>query len=122
MNNVNAFTNFLNHGIGLTQARQRNAITTHGYNTVRGLVNTYTEGVKEVFLSISHANRDINNAAHRVIIREQVKQRFYGARSEFPMRMKFGATITQAYLAGLDTNDVDDFVRKHNKWKEFVVS
>ena len=119
MNNVNAFTNFLNHGIGLTQVRQRDAITTHGYNTVRGLVDTYTEGVKEVFSSISRANRDINNAAHRVIIREQVKQRFYGARSEFLMRMKCNAIIDQAYITGLDTNDVDEFVRKHNEWKEF---
>ena len=119
MNHINSFSRFLQDGISLTQARQRDAITTHGYNTARGLVDTYTEGVKEVFSSISRANRDINNAAHRVIIREQVKQRFYGARSEFLMRLKCNAPITQAYLTGLDTDDVDEFVRKHNEWKEF---
>ena len=119
MDNVNAFSAFLQNGIGLTQAKQRDAVTTHGYNTVQGLIDTYNEGIKEVFSSINRANRDISNTRDKVIIWEQVKQRFYGARSEFILRIKCNASITATYLQNLDTDDLDEFVRKHNQWKEF---
>ena len=84
MNHVNSFLTFLQSGIGLTQARQRNAITTHGYNTCRGLIDTTDEGIKGVFSIISDENRNLA-AADKVYIREQVKRRFYGAKEEFIM-------------------------------------
>ena len=45
MDNANAFSTFLQNGIGLTQAKQRDAVTTHGYNTAQGLIDTYNEGI-----------------------------------------------------------------------------
>ena len=89
MNNTGSFTNFLQNGIGLTTGRQRTAITNHGFDTCRGLIDTTNDGIRDVFSSISRANRDLNNASHRVYIREQVKQRFYGAKEEFLMRVSF---------------------------------
>ena len=119
MNSNAVFTTFLTTGIGLTQNRQRNAITTHGFDTIRAFIDTSDDGIKEVFSTISRENRNINNAAHRVYIRENVKQRFYGAKRELLMRIECGGQMNQAYLTGLTTNDVDDFVRKHNDWKNF---
>ena len=118
MNNAASFNTFLQNGIGLSQARQRVAITTHGYNTCRGLVDTTNEGIKEVFAVISRENRDLAVNV-RVYVREQVKQRFYGAKAEFLMRLSCNSDIDAAYLTGLTTDDVDDFVRKHNKWREY---
>ena len=119
MNSDAVFTTFLTAGIGLTQNRQRNAITTHGFNTCRALIDTSDDGIKEVFGTISRENRNINNAAHRVFIRENIKQRFYGGKKELLMRIECGAQVNQTYITGLTTNDVDDFVRKHNDWKNF---
>ena len=113
MNHVNSFAIFLQNGIGLTQARQRNSVTTHGYNTCRGLVDTTDEGIKEVFSVINSENRHLA-AADRVYIREQVKRRFYGARDELIMRRMCDGTITNAYVTGLTTVEVDEFVEKHN--------
>ena len=119
MNSNAVFTTFLTNGIGLTQNRQRNAITTHGFDTCRAFIDTSDDGIKEVFGTISRENRNINNAAHRVYIRENVKQRFYGAKQELIMRIKCGGQVNQAYLNALTTNDIDEFVRKHNNWKVF---
>ena len=83
MNNNATFTTFLTNGIGLTQARQRTAVTTHGFDTCQAFVNTPNDGIKDVFSTISCENRNINNAGHRVYIRENVEQRFFGAKHEF---------------------------------------
>ena len=122
MDNVATFTNFLQHGIGLSQARQRTAITNHGFDTCRGLVNTTNDGIRDVFTAISNANRDLANTRDKVYIREQLKQRLYGAREEFSMRIDCGSTVTAAYLNAIDTDDTDDFVRKHQEWNEFKKS
>ena len=119
MNNNATFITFLTSGIGLTQARQRTAVTTHGFDTCQAFVNTSNDGIKDVFATISRENRNINNAGHRVYIRENVKQRFFGAKQEFQMRINCGAVMDQAYLTGLTANDIDTFVRKHNDWKVF---
>ena len=49
MNSVPNFTTFLQDGIRLTQARQRNTVITHGFDTCVGLMDTDTEGIKDVF-------------------------------------------------------------------------
>ena len=108
MNNNAAFTSFLTNGIGLTVARQRTAITEYGYDTCRGLMDASPDGIKTVFDNISRANRDLN-ARNMVHIREQVKQRFYGARLEFLMHVTCGADIDADYLRNLTTDMVDDF-------------
>ena len=119
MNHVNSFAIFLQNGIGLTQARQRNLVTTHGYNTCRGLVDSTDEGIKEVFSVINSENMHLA-AADRVYIRKQVKRRFYGGRDELIMRRMCNDTITNAYVTGLTTVKVDEFVEKHNNWRKFV--
>ena len=63
---------------------------------------------------ISRENRDLD-AAYRVYNREQIKQRFYGAKAEFIMRLSCKANITAVYLTGLTTDDVDALVMKHNE-------
>jgi hypothetical protein len=118
MNEIEAFTSFLTEGIGLTLPRQRAAIVNYGYDTCRGLMDASTEGIKTVFENISRANRDLDERS-TVHIREQIKQRFYGARLEFLMRITCGAEINNDYLQSLTTADVDGFVRKHNLWKEY---
>ena len=97
MNNAVVFTAFLRDGIGLSQARQRTAITTHGFDTCQAFIDTSENGIKDVFSTISKENRNINNAGSRVYIRENIKQRFYGAREEFLMRIKCGSHIDQPY-------------------------
>ena len=118
MNDERTFVTFLTNGIGLPQPRQRTAIADYGYNTCRGLMDASPDGIKTVFDSISRANRDLQVRAE-VHIREQVKQRFYGARLEFLMRLTCGADIDIDYLQQLTTEMVDGFVRKHNAWKEY---
>ena len=118
MNSQETFLLLLQHGIGLTQGRQRTAITTHGYDTCRGLVDTSNDGIKTVFETIARSNRGLNQA-QQVTIREQVKQRIYGTRSELIMRLSCGAPITDNYLSNLTTETVDGFVQKHNQWKVF---
>ena len=122
MNNVANFNTFLQNGIGLTQVRQRDAVTNHGFDTCSGLLNTTKDGIKDVFTAISNANRDIAQARNKVYIREQLKQRVYGAKDEFTMRINCGSTIDTAYLTAIDTNDTDQFVRKHQEWNEFKKS
>ena len=118
MNNKKAFESFLKDGIGLTEKKQREAITIHGFDTVQGMIDTSNEGIKEVFSVITTENK---NAAtkDKVIIREQIKQRFYGARAEFLMRESCGADMSSALITAIDTDDVDNFVRKQNLWKEY---
>ena len=118
MDNRNSFLSFLKDGIGLTNKPQRDAIVNHGFDTCQGLVDTTEDGIKEVFNVISQENRN-TTAANKVFIKEQVKQRFYGARAEFLMRQECGASIPNAYITAIDTNDLDIFVRKHNNWKEY---
>jgi hypothetical protein len=118
MERQDLFINLLQHGIGLTQPRQRNTIIELGFNTCRGLTDTSTDGIKAVFDLITRNNRDLN-VNQRVNIREQVKQRIYGARSEFLMRLQCGAEMTDDYINNLTTINIDEFVRKHNQWKEF---
>ena len=118
MNSAEIFTLFLTNGIGLDLPRQRAAITEYGYNTCRGLMDASPDGIKTVFDGISRANRDLD-ARSTVNIREQIKQRFYGARLEFLMRLTCGAEINEDYIRGLTTDHVDEFIRKHNSWKEF---
>ena len=107
MNSAPNFTMFLQNQIGLTQARQRNAVIAHGFDTCLGLVDTDTEGIKEVFHNISRGNRDIIDACNHIIIREQVKQRLYEAREEFLMKGDCGANITSGYLTTLTINQVN---------------
>ena len=113
MNSAEIFTLFLTNGIGLDLPRQRAAITEYGYNTCRGLMDASPDGIKTVFDGISRANRDLD-ARSTVNIREQIKQRFYGARLEFLMRLTCGAEINEDYIRGLTTDHVDEFIRKHN--------
>ena len=119
MNSTASFNAFMQNGIGLTQNKQKTAITNHGFDTCQGLVDTTNDGIKEVFAAITRANRDLTNARDKVYIKEQIKQRFYGAKEEFLMRTHCGADITALYLASLDTDMIDGFVRKHQEWKTF---
>ena len=119
MNSKTAFLTLLKDGIGLTQKEQRTAITTHGFDTVQGLVDTTNEGIKEVFNAINLENRTAATAADKIIIREQIKRRLYGARDELMMRIDCGADMSNALITAIDTDDVDGFVRKHNEWKEY---
>ena len=48
MNSIPTFTMFLQNLIDLTQARQRNAVITHGFDTCLGLMDTDTEKIKDV--------------------------------------------------------------------------
>jgi hypothetical protein len=73
MNSNPVFITFLTSGIGLTQARQRTAITTHGFDSCQAFIDTSHDGIKEVFATISRENRNINNAGQRVYIRENIK-------------------------------------------------
>ena len=118
MNNQGVFLLVLQNGIGLNDPRQRAAVTTVGYTSCRGLVDASTEGIRGVFETISRGNRGLA-AARRVYIPEQVKQRFYGLRSELRMRIACGATIVDDILMALTTDIIDEYVRKHNEWKEF---
>ena len=117
MNNKKAFESFLKDGIGLTEKKQREAITIHGFDTVQGMIDTSNEGIKEVFSVINAENKNAA-AKDKVIIREQIKQRFYGARTEFLMREACGADMSNALITAIDTDDLDRFVRKQNLWKE----
>ena len=118
MNHKRTFETFLKDGIGLSSKEQRTAIITHGFDTCQGLLDTTNEGIKEVFNAINLENRNAA-AKDKVIIREQIKQRFYGARAELMMRTECGADLSTALLTAIDTDDMDDFVRKHNSWKEY---
>ena len=119
MDSAPNFTTLLQNGIGLTQARQRNAVITYGFDTCFGLMDTDTEGIKDGFHNISRGNRDIIDARNHIIIREQVKQRLYGAREEFLMKEDCGANITSGYLTAFTINQVNEFTRKHKNWKDF---
>ena len=102
--NINSalnFTTFLQNEIGLTQARQRNAVIAHDFDTCLGLVYTDTEGIKVVFHNISRENRNITDIRNHIIICDQVKNRFYGAREEFIMKEDCGANIRGGYLTAL---------------------
>ena len=118
MNDQNSFETLLSNGLGLTVQRARNAIILYGFDTCRGLVDTSTDGLKAVFDAISRENRNQTNA-RQVTIREQIKQRFFGIRSELIMRANCGGTIDNAFITGLTVNDVDILVNKHNEWKLF---
>ena len=118
MNDQNSFITLLSNGLGLTVPRARNAIILYGFDTFRGLVDTSTDGLKAVFDTISRENRNLANN-RQVTIREQIKQRFYGIRSELIMRTNCGGAIDNAFITGLTVNDIDILVNKHNEWKIF---
>ena len=98
MDSKSTFVTFLKDGIGLTQKTHRDAIINHGFDTCQGLVDTTNDGIKEVFNVINQENKSITRAADKVFIREQVKQRFYGARAEFLMRIECGADLSSAKM------------------------
>ena len=104
MNSKRTFESFLKDGIGLTEKKQREAITTHGFDTVQGMIDTSNEGIKEVFSVINAENKNAA-AKDKVIIREQIKQRFYGARTEFLMREACGADMSNALITAIKAFD-----------------
>ena len=85
-------------------------------------MDTDTEVIKDVFHNISRRNRDIIDARNHIILREQVKQRFYGAREDFLMKENCGTNITSGYLTVLTINQVNEFTRKHKNGKDFKTS
>ena len=70
-------------------------------------MDTDTEGIKDVFHYISRGNRDIIDARNHIILRKQVKQRFYGAREESVVKGDCGANITSGYLTTLTIKQVN---------------
>ena len=119
MNDQNSFETLLSNGLCLTLQRARNAIILYGLDTCHGLVDTSTDGLKAVFDTISRKIRNLTTA-RQVTTREQIKQRFYGIRSELIMRANCGGTIDNAFITGfLTVNDIDILVSKHNEWKLF---
>ncbi len=117
MDDQATFITLLTQAVGMTLNRQRQAITTFGFDTCEGLMSASEDDLKNLLSTIERNNRDVNvNQAVR--INTQMRTRLFALREEFLMRNACGATMTLAEIIGLLSADVNGFVVKHRVLKE----
>ena len=106
----------LTQAIGLIQARQRQAIVTLGFDTCKGLRDTWLEDLRGLFSTIDRNNRGLV-ANQQVRFNLTVKSRMYALREEFIMRNECNLEIGLNMLMLLDIQVVNTFIAKPKAWK-----
>ena len=106
----------LTQAIGLTQARQRQAIVTLGFDTCERLRDTSLEDLRGLFSTIERNNHGLG-ANQQVRFNLTVKSYMYALWEEFIMRNECNSEMGLNMLMHLDIQVVNTFVAKHKAWK-----
>ena len=116
MNDTGTLLEVLTQAIGLTQARQRQAIITLGFDTCKGLRDTSLEDLRGLFGMIERNNCGLL-ANQQVRFNLTVKACMYALREEFIMRDECNTEMGFNMLMLLNIQVVNTFVAKHKAWK-----
>ena len=106
----------LAQAIGLTQARQRQAIVMLGFDACEGLRDTLLEDLRFFFGTIDRKNRGLLANQH-VRFNLTFKSHMYALREEFIMRDECNKEMGLNVLMLLNVQVVNTFVAKHKAWK-----
>ena len=116
MDDRNTLVTVLTEAIGLTLARQRQAIVNFGFDTCNGLKSTSVEDLRGLFSTIDRNNHGLL-ANQQLRFNLIVNSCMYALREEFVVRSQCNAEMGLNMLLLMDTQVVDTFVAKHKAWQ-----
>jgi hypothetical protein len=117
MEDVATFVTVITRAVGMTQNRQRNAITLYGFTTCVGLMTTKESNLRSLLDTIERSNRGVAQN-QQVRINMSMRSNLFALREEFLMRDKCNAAYTLADLIQLNAADMARLGAKHRTWEE----